>query len=125
MKGKEEKNGAVEGWCVFCLECKSHTHTERHIHTRVQTEGRNDACYVNALKTLEFSCALLNKKNPKKSPLLHSEATDSQVETEAKRSSWISFTGKRSESRAQFWSRKQCCPQKKTGKNNSNKGQQE
>lgn len=45
-KGKEEKIGAVEGCCVFCLECKSHMHadTHRHIHARVRTVGRKCKC---------------------------------------------------------------------------------
>lgn len=40
----------------------THTDTQRHIHTHVRTVGRTDACYVNAFKTLEFSCAWLNIK---------------------------------------------------------------
>jgi len=38
------------------------THTDTHRHTRVQMEERNDACYVNAYKASEFSCAWLNIK---------------------------------------------------------------
>lgn len=55
MKGKEEKIGAVEGCCVFCLECKSHTRTQTQRHTHARWGGN-----VNAFKTLEFSCARLS-----------------------------------------------------------------
>ena len=41
----------------------THTHTDTHTHTHTcASDGRNDACYVNACKTLEFSCAWLDTK---------------------------------------------------------------